>query len=62
MQGHTPDEYEKREVQLGASNGQRIEVLSGIKAGEKVVVEGVYQLKIAGASGQVPDAHAGHSH
>ena len=62
VQGHTPDEYEKREVQLGASNGQRIEVLSGIKAGEKVVVEGVYQLKIAGASGQVPDAHAGHSH
>lgn len=62
VQGHTPDEYEKREVRLGSSNGTHTEVVSGLKSGEKVVVKGVYQLKIAGASGQVPDAHAGHSH
>ena len=62
VQGHTPDEYEKREVQLGCSNGQLVEVLSGLKAGDKVVVEGTCQLKVASVAGQVPDAHAGHSH
>lgn len=61
VQGHDEDEYEKREVKLGGSNGERTEVLSGLKAGEKVVVSGVYQLKIAAASGAIPEAHS-HNH
>ena len=61
VQGHDEDEYEKREVQLGASNGSHTEIVSGLKVGEKVVVKGVYQLKIAAASGAIPEAHS-HSH
>lgn len=59
--GEAPHEYEKREVKLGQSNGERTEILSGIKKGESVVVEGVIQVKLAGASGAIPEAHS-HSH
>ena len=59
--GEAPHEYEKCEVRLGQSNGQRTEILSGLKAGDKVVVEGVIQVKLAGASGAIPEAHS-HSH
>lgn len=55
------DHYERRELRLGASDGLRIEVLSGLSAGEKVVVSGVSQVKMAGATGVIPDAH-NHSH
>ena len=55
------DHYERRELRLGASDGRRVEILSGISAGEKVVVSGVSQVKIAGATGVIPDAH-NHSH
>ena len=55
------DDFERREVRLGASDGIRIEVLNGIAEGEKVVVNGVSQIKMAGAAGVIPDAH-NHSH
>lgn len=61
VQGHDEDEYEKREVQLGGSNGTHVEILGGLNTGDKVVTKGVYQLKIASASGAVPEAHS-HSH
>ena len=51
------DHYERRELRLGASDGRRVEILSGISAGEKVVVSGVSQVKMAGATGVIPDAH-----
>jgi len=54
------DEYEKREVHLGGNNGIKAEIVSGLKAGEKVVINGVYQVKLAGNSA-VPEAHS-HSH
>ena len=55
------DDFERRELRLGASDGIRVEVLSGIAEGEKVVVNGVSQVKMAGATGVIPDAH-NHSH
>lgn len=55
------DHYERRELRLGASDGRRVEILSGISAGERVVVSGVSQVKMAGATGVIPDAH-NHSH
>ncbi len=61
VQGDHHDEYEKKEIKLGGSNGERVEVVSGLKSGDKVVVEGVYQVKLAGASGAVPEAHS-HEH
>lgn len=55
------DDYERREIRLGASDGIRVEVLSGLSEGDKVVVNGVSQVKMAGATGVIPDAH-NHSH
>ncbi|MFS8501072.1 MAG: efflux RND transporter periplasmic adaptor subunit, partial [Caldicoprobacter sp.] len=36
---------ERREVQLGMDGGERIEVISGLKSGEQVVVKGQAYLK-----------------
>ncbi len=54
-------EFEKREVQIGASNGLRTEIVKGLKSGDEVVVKGVTQVKLAGASGNIPEAHS-HNH
>lgn len=55
-----PDEYRKQEVKPGADNGQEVQILAGLQAGDKVVVEGAYQLKLAGATHAIP-AHS-HEH
>ncbi len=55
------DHFERRELRIGSSDGLRVEVLSGLAEGEKVVIKGVSQVKMAGATGVVPDAH-NHSH
>ena len=55
------DCYERRELRLGASDGRRVEILSGLAEGDNVVVSGVSQVKMAGATGAIPDAH-NHSH
>lgn len=55
-----PTCYKKAEVQLGISDGKNIEVLSGVKDGEKVVVKGAYQVKLASAVSNIP-AHS-HEH
>lgn len=52
--------FEKREVQLGATDGVNYVVVSGLKPNERVVTKGVYQLKLAMASGSLP-AHS-HEH
>jgi cobalt-zinc-cadmium efflux system membrane fusion protein len=54
------ESFERRQVTIGARNGNKVEVLSGLKLGEVVVTKGAYQVKMASMSGQVP-AH-GHSH
>ncbi len=52
--------FQKRELKLGASDGLHVQVLSGIKEGERVVIKGGYQIKLATMSGKMP-AH-GHEH
>lgn len=52
--------YKKQLVTLGADNGERVQILSGIKAGNKVVTQGAYQVKLAGATNAIP-AHS-HEH
>lgn len=52
--------YRKQEVKLGESDGERIEILSGLNNGDKVVVTGAMQIKIASASNAIP-AH-NHEH
>jgi RND family efflux transporter MFP subunit len=52
--------YRKQAVTLGASDGERVQALSGINAGDAVVTRGAYQVKLAAAgTSQLP---AGHSH
>lgn len=55
-----PTCYKKAEVQLGISDGKNIEILSGVTDGEKVVVKGAYQVKLASAVNSIP-AHS-HEH
>lgn len=52
--------YRKQEVKLGADNGKDVQILSGVHAGDKVVVEGAYHVKLASASNAIP-AHT-HEH
>ena len=50
--------YRKQEVTLGANNGKEVQVLKGLRFGDRVVTQGAYQVKMASASGAIP----GHSH
>lgn len=50
--------YERREVKLGADNGREVQVLSGLHAGERVVMQGAYHVRLASVSKAIP----GHSH
>lgn len=52
------ERFRKAEVTLGANDGKDVQVLSGIVAGERVVTKGAYQIKLAAASGALPQ----HSH
>ncbi len=50
--------YVKRQITRGQSDGSRIEVLSGLSAGENVVVRGAALVKMAASSGEIPHGHA----
>lgn len=52
--------FQKRELKLGTNDGMNVQVLSGIKENERVVIKGGYQIKLATMSGKMP-AH-GHEH
>lgn len=51
--------FRKQEVKVGADDGQRVEVTSGLHSGDEVVVEGAVQVKLAAAGTSAP---VGHSH
>jgi RND family efflux transporter MFP subunit len=50
----------KQEVQLGGNDGKNVQVLSGLKEGERVVTKGAYAIKLASSTGAIPEH--GHSH
>lgn len=52
--------YRKQEVTLGESDGERVEIVSGVKAGDNVVTAGAYNVRLASASNAIP-AHT-HNH
>ena len=54
-------EYEKRLVTLGATDGRRTELTSGVKEGDIVVTRGASMVKLAQCAGAL-DPHAGHVH
>ena len=45
-------------MKLGESDGTRVEILSGLKSGEKVVIQGAIHVKLAASTMEIP----GHSH
>lgn len=53
------EEFERREVLLGDEVGGKVVVLSGLKAGERVVTQGAYQLKLQELR---PAAAGAHTH
>ncbi len=52
--------FVKRDVQLGLRENGRVEVLTGLEEGDRVVTVGAYQVRLASLSSQLP-AH-GHEH
>ncbi len=56
------DFFEKRPVQVGLRDGAWVGILSGLEAGEPVVTQGAYVLKLAAGRSALPDPHAGHGH
>jgi cobalt-zinc-cadmium efflux system membrane fusion protein len=52
--------FEKRELRLGIRDGEWVQVLSGLSAGERVVTRGAYAIRLSTATGAIP-AH-GHAH
>lgn len=55
------EEYRKQEVRTGRTDGIRREIISGLNAGDEVVTEGVFQVRLASVSGVVPEGHS-HNH
>ncbi len=57
----TPEYFEKREVQVGRTDGIRTEIVSGLSEGERVVAKGAVLVKVMQAAGGL-DAESGHHH
>ncbi len=57
----TPELFEKREVKIGATDGIRTEIRTGLSSNERVVTLGAMLIKLAQATGTL-DAHSGHVH
>lgn len=57
----TPEYFEKREVKIGQTDGDRTEILSGLSEKERVVAKGAVLVKLAQATGSL-DAESGHAH
>ena len=53
--------YRKQEVALGANNGKEVQIIKGLRPGDRVVTQGAYQVKMASASGAIPHGHS-HEH
>lgn len=56
LQAHV-DAYKKQEVAIGASDGSNVEILSGLKKGDKVVSKGAYYVKLASTASAIPHGH-----
>lgn len=50
--------YSRREVRLGADDGVRVEVISGVSENDRVVTRGAINVKMAAASGAIPHGHS----
>ena len=55
------DSFEKRIITKGVTDGHNTQIISGVKAGERVVSKGAINVKLAQGSAAL-DPHAGHVH
>ena len=55
--GEHGEEYEKRLVKTGATDGERVEILSGLDEGEIIVSKGATVVRMAEISAIAPPAH-----
>lgn len=53
--------YEKRHIIISGRSGDKVSVRSGLKTGDELVTEGATVVKMAEASGAVPEGHS-HNH
>lgn len=51
------EEYVRREVKVGSTDGARVEILAGLTGKEEVVTKGAYHVKLASASEAIPHSH-----
>lgn len=56
-----PEAYAKRRVQLGATDGKMVEIISGIHAGAVIVADGAPILRLAETGAAIPEGHT-HNH
>lgn len=57
----TPVSFEKRSVELGATDGNLVKINKGVHEGERVVTKGAVVLKLSQGAAAL-DPHAGHVH
>ncbi len=57
----TPELFERRQVRVGATDGQNRVITSGLNATERLVSQGATLVKLAAVSNTI-DPHAGHVH
>ena len=58
---NSPVSFEKRSVEVGATDGYSVKLKSGVKAGERIVTKGGVPLKLSQGAAAL-DPHAGHVH
>ena len=49
--------YRRQQVTLGVNDGENVQILSGLKVGDKVVSQGATLVKMASFSGAIPHGH-----
>ena len=58
---NNPISFEKRAVEIGSTDGVRVEITKGVHEGERVVTKGAMALKLSQGAAAL-DPHAGHVH
>ncbi len=51
------ESFERRPVRLGIRDGDLLEIVDGLKAGQRLVVEGAYTVKLSTLSSAIPEHH-----
>jgi membrane fusion protein, heavy metal efflux system len=54
---HSGEAFEKRRVKLGGDDGMAVQVISGLREGERIVTKGAYTIKLASQTSGVPAHH-----